>query len=116
MPVSRWSGSSGMPPFRVPPFWTPPPPPPDDALDPDPPHPASTAATAASAIARFTMSDPAPSLNPCARVEPGVCQVDHRIGDDDEEGAVERQRHERRQVEVGDRLLRVLAHPLDAED
>src|SRR5215470_4979943 len=56
-----------------------------------------------------------PSGGPHSRIEPGVCDIDDRIGEDDEERAVDDGCHDRRQVEVRERLIGQEADPVDRE-
>src|SRR3954466_1596749 len=53
---------------------------------------------------------------PDPRVEVGVGDVNQRVEEDDEESAEESDRHDRRQVEMGERFLRVLADAVEVED
>src|SRR4249919_3189250 len=115
MPVSRWSGLSGMPPSSVPPLC---PAPTSEPADDEPlePHPATRPATAIVASIRPGMRISGLLGLAGARVEVGVGHVDERVHCDDEEGAVESQRHHRRKVEMRDGLLGVLADALESED
>src|SRR5947209_3596086 len=116
IPVSRWSGLSGIPPRRTPPFCgAPPPPPPEEAELPDE-QPAAAVARASAATTRGMRRMTLTSRGPAARVEPQVGEIRERVEDDDEERPVQGQCHQRRQVEVRNRLLCVLAHPLESED
>src|SRR6185437_8253401 len=56
-----------------------------------------------------------PSGRPHSRIEPGVRDIDDRIGEDDEERAVDDGRHDRRQVEVRERLVGQEADSVDRE-
>src|SRR5438034_9480079 len=83
----------------------------------------STARTMPSSVANWTFrpltsrSRSAIALGgPDPRVEPGVDEVDQSAEDDDEERAVERHPHDRREVEAPHRLTRGPADTLQVED
>src|SRR5262249_41995788 len=105
-----------MAPRNTPPLTGAPPPSEPDELELPEPQPAAAAATRSRTVIDVRVRRIVTSRCPAARIEPQVGQVREHVEDDDEEGAVQRQRHQRWQVEVGDRLLRVLADALQAED
>src|SRR3954470_16769926 len=83
----------------------------------------STACTVPSSVANRTFrsltsrSRSAIALGrPDPRVKHRVDEVDQSAEDDDEERAVERHTHDRREVEASDRLRRVPADALQVED
>src|SRR5262249_20570570 len=88
----------------------------------------STARTSPSSVRNETLrsrtSSSCPPLLPAtgpfsgtahAGVEDGVDEIDGRVRDDDEEGRVHDRRHDHRQVEVLERLVRQPADPVQSE-
>src|SRR5215211_7753297 len=67
-----------------------------------------------SSVSAISSSPALGGTNPWIQVR--VQEVDDRAEENDEERAVERHAHDRRQVEVPDRLRRVLAHAVQVED
>src|SRR5262249_28542720 len=49
-------------------------------------------------------------------IEPGIDEVDECVDEDDEEGRVHHARHDHRQVEVLERVVRELADAVEPED
>src|SRR5262245_18354398 len=58
----------------------------------------------------------ASSANAHPRVEPGVQEIDQRVGHHHEEGGVQHAGHDHGKVEVLERVVRELPDPVQAED
>src|SRR5215831_19081217 len=86
----------------------------------------STALTTPSSVRKLTLrlrtsssgsaiTAPSPSRGPHSRIERGVGDVDHRVREHDEEGAVDHGGHDHREIQVGQRLVGQEPDAVDGE-